>query len=85
MYSSEFDEDWPKYFEPLAPVIKERIARKMRQVLAGLPGRHLRHGTDFFVEEIGQYRICYKSDEKRKTGKFCFVGDHKAYEKWLGL
>jgi mRNA-degrading endonuclease RelE of RelBE toxin-antitoxin system len=85
MYKPEFDEQWKGHFERLAPAVKERVVRKIKQVLEGLPGRHLRHGPDFFVEEVGQFRICYTSDEKRKVRRFFFVGDHKEYEKWLGF
>lgn len=85
MYKPEFDVQWKGQFECLAPAIKERVAKKLKQILNGLPGRHLKHGSNFFVEEIGQYRICYISDEKKKIRCFCFVGDHKEYEKWVGL
>ena len=85
MYSAEFDEKWVGHFEAISPAIKERIAKKLRQILDGLLGRHLGRGSPFFVEEIGQYGICYASDEKRKARRFYFVGDHKEYERWLGL
>jgi len=39
------------------------------------------HGVDYFVEKVGQYRICHKSFENRKVRRFYFVGDHKQYEK----
>jgi hypothetical protein len=37
------------------------------------------------VEEVGQYRICYKSFEDRKVRRFYFVGDHKEYERWARM
>jgi hypothetical protein len=37
------------------------------------------------VEEVGQYRICYKSFEARKVRRFYFVGDHKEYERWARM
>ena len=43
----------------------------------------LRFGVDFFVEEVGQYRICYKSFEDKILRRCYFVGDHKEYEKWV--
>lgn len=85
MYASDFDARWKTYFERLSPAIKERVAKKIKRILEGLPGRHLKHDADFFVEELGQYRICYSSDEKNKVRCFYFVGDHKQYEKWLGI
>jgi hypothetical protein len=83
MYSSEFDPKWKERFSRLPDDLKERVIKKMRQILNGLPGRHLRFGVDFFVEEVGQYRICYKSFEDRKARRFYFIGDHKEYEKWI--
>ncbi len=83
MYSSDFDPKWKDRFARLPEDIKERVVKKMKQILNGLPGRHLRFGLDFFVEEVGQYRICYKSFEDRKIRRFYFVGDHKEYEKWV--
>lgn len=82
-YSLEFDPIWRRYFEPLPEDLKERIAKKIKRILEGLPGRHLRYGVDFFVEDVGQYRICYKSFEDKKIRRFYFVGDHKEYEQWI--
>ena len=85
MYSSEFDPKWKERFARLPEDLKGRVVKKMKQILGGLPGRHLRFGVDFFVEEVGQYRICYKSYEDRKVRRFYFVGDHKEYEKWVRI
>lgn len=82
MYSAEFHEDWKSRFEKLDNSVKIRIVKKIKQILDGLPGRHLEHGAEYFVEEVGQYRICYKSFDGAKVRKFYFVGDHKEYEKW---
>ncbi|MEW5996241.1 MAG: hypothetical protein AB1657_01455 [Candidatus Micrarchaeota archaeon] len=83
MYALEFDEGWEEYFGKLPSEIKVRILKKIEQIKQGLPGRHLHHGVPIFVEEVGQYRICYSQDEKRKTRKIYFAGDHKDYEKWI--
>jgi mRNA-degrading endonuclease RelE of RelBE toxin-antitoxin system len=85
MYSIKFDRKWKEYFQELPDDIKERVAKKIKRIMEGLPGRHLRFGVDFFVEEVGQYRICYKSDEVKKIRTFYFVGTHKDYEKWIGI
>ena len=82
MYSPEFDSSWKLCFESLDRGVQLRIVKKIKQILDGLPGRHLEHGADYFVEEVGQYRICYKSFEDRKARRFYFVGIHKEYEKW---
>ena len=47
--------------------------------------RHLKQGLQYYVAEIGQHRLCYKIDRERKAKILCFVGDHKEYEKWLGI
>ena len=85
MYQITFAKEWDKYFEKLAPDTHKRIWKKIKQIKEGLPGRHLKFGLDLFVEEVGQYRICYKSNEKDKIRTLFFVGTHKQYEKWIGL
>ncbi len=85
MYKTCYDSKWDQYFERLSPETQKRIWKKIQQIKQGLPGRHLHSGVDFFVEEVGQYRICYKSFEKEKLRRFYFVGNHKEYEKWIGI
>lgn len=85
MYSIEFDENWNEYFNRLSSEVQRRIWKKIAQIETGLPGRHLHFGADFFIEEVGQYRIAYKSFEDKKVRRFYFVGDHKEYERWIGL
>jgi hypothetical protein len=84
-FAPEFHDSWAECFERLPENIKPRVAKKIRRILEGLPGRHLRFGVDFFVEEVGQYRICYKSFNERNVRRFYFVGNHKEYEKWVGI
>ena len=84
-FEPEFHDGWEKYFDNLPEDIKPRVAKKISRILEGLPGRHLRFGVDFFVEEVGQYRICYKSFNDRKIRRFYFAGNHKEYEKWVGM
>lgn len=81
MYSAEFDQDWPIYFQPLDKSIKERIAKKIGKILKYPNKRHLKKSL-FFVDEVGQYRIVYRIFEENKRARFYFVGDHKEYEKW---
>ena len=61
--------------------LRERIARRTRRTEDETPGRHLRRGLQFLVEEIGQYRIVYKSHQNSKV--IYFIGPHKEYEKWF--
>lgn len=49
------------------------------------PRRHLKFGRVENVEEFGQYRIAYVTDEEEKVKVVYFVGTHKEYERWLGL
>lgn len=84
MYTEDFDPDWKKYFGKLDNSVKLKITKKMKQILAGLPGRHLERRLPFFVEEVDQYRICYESNETTMVRCFYFVGDHKEYLKWIG-
>jgi len=78
-----YDEKWDLYFQDLSPDIQARPLKKLDRIREGLPGRHLRHGLPFFVEEVGQYRICYTQDEASRTRKIYFAGDHKQYGRWL--
>ena len=82
VYVPLFEPGWKWRFEKLDNSVKLRIAKKVKQIINGLPGRHLERGLPYIVEEVDQYRICYRSDEEGKTRRFYFVGDHKKYEKW---
>lgn len=82
MFSIEFDPRWEEYYSSLPPDIKPRVWKKILQIQAGLPGRHLQHGIPIFVEEVGQYRICYMEDKNNKIRKIYYVGKHKEYDKW---
>lgn len=83
MYSPQFDVGWKRRFDSLDNSIKMHVAKKVKQILGGLPGRHLQSGVDYFVEEVGQFRIAYKSFEERMVRRFYFVGTHKEYMKWI--
>jgi mRNA-degrading endonuclease RelE of RelBE toxin-antitoxin system len=82
MYKAEFDEEWPGHFQRLDNEMKERTAKKIRKILACPQKRHLKNGANFFVSQIGQYRIVYRIFEVDNKVRFYFVGDHKEYEKW---
>lgn len=84
-YGIEFHEDWYGYFSRLDKAVKKRVVKKILQLQGDIPARHLKQGSLFYVSEIGQYRLCYTIDEKKKLKVVYFVGDHKEYEKWLGL
>ena len=74
-------EDAAKQLEKLDKSIREQLIKRFARMRGEPPGRHLKHGLDFFVENAGQYRIVYRIEENEK--KVYFVGDHKNYEKWF--
>ncbi|MFH1285142.1 MAG: type II toxin-antitoxin system RelE/ParE family toxin [Candidatus Micrarchaeota archaeon] len=84
-YSLEFAHGWQEYFEKLDNSMRARVWKKIQQLKTLPHSRHLKQGLDFYVAETGQYRIAYKIDEERKIKTIHFVGDHKEYERWLGL
>ncbi len=84
-YSLEFDEGWDCYFKRLDKSMKVRVWKKIQQLKGSVPSRHLKKGLDFHVSEIGQYRLCYKIDDNKMAKTIYFVGNHKDYEKWLGI
>lgn len=82
-YEIKYREGWDEYFEKLDATVQARIYKKIQQLKTGIASRHLQHGLPYFVEEVGGYRIAYKTDEATKTRQVCFSGSHKDYEKWF--
>ena len=82
MYTPEFDEDWPKYFQKLDNSVKTRVAKKIKKILVHPQKKHMKKGARFFDDAVGQYRITYRVFEENKAVRFYFVGTHKEYEKW---
>lgn len=63
--------------------IRNWLEKKLLQLeREDLQSRHLRRGSPYFVEEVGQFRIVFKVREDLKQKRIVFVGDHKAYEQW---
>lgn len=83
MYQADFESEWEERYDALDKSVQPKIWKKVLKILDGLPGRHLQYGSPYFVEEAGQYRICYKSDEEAKIRRFYFVGTHKDYLEWI--
>jgi len=81
MYTRDYDEKWPEYFEKFDRALKERIAKKIKKILESPQKRHM-HKISFFVVEMGQYRLAYRIFEENRKVRFYFVGTHKEYEKW---
>ncbi len=86
MYELEYDQDWNEYFEKVPIEIKKRFLKRKEKysTFPVLGFRHEKLGVRFFVDEIGQYRVCFVSDEASKKRIFYFIGDHKEYEKFVG-
>ena len=87
MYTLDYDPDWDGYFQDVSDEIKKRFLKR-REKYRNFPTtgfRHSKHGLPYFVDEIGQYRICFISDEERDIRTFCFIGKHKEYEKFIGV
>ena len=85
MYKIIFGEGWNNYFSKLDKSVQVKIIKKIEKMRSKPSGRHHKYGFGTNVEEIGQYRIVYVTDEKEKIRIIYFVGTHKDYEKWLGL
>jgi len=84
-YEILFDPKWDGCFSRLDRSMKKRVMKKILQLEGEVPSRHLKQGLQYYVAKMGQYRLCYKIDKEKKTKILCFVGDHKEYEKWLGI
>lgn len=82
MFSLEFDSDFMEYFKKAPPDIRKRLSKYEQFPTSSF--RHEKYGVTYFVDEIGQYRVCFVSDENKKLRIFYFIGDHKEYEKFLG-
>jgi len=64
--------------------VREAVCKRLHRLeLDDFEPRHLKHGVPFFVEEVGQYRICFKIRYELGEKRVYFIGDHDAYGKWL--
>ena len=81
-YQIIFDESVNKQLNKVDKSTKMKIFKKINKLEKEILSRHLKQGLPFFVEEVGQYRICFEIDEKERTKKIFFIGNHKQYEKW---
>ncbi|MFA5246364.1 MAG: hypothetical protein WC408_00550 [Candidatus Micrarchaeia archaeon] len=79
-YKVTVNEAVEKKLQKMDNAISERLIRLIARMRSTEPGRHLKHGLDFFVEEEGQYRIVFRFTNQEK--RIHFAGDHKEYEKW---
>ena len=84
-YKIRFHPKWDGHYSKLDKSLRQRVMKKIMQLQGELPARHLGQGLPFYVCEIGQYRLCYETDEGKKVRTMFFVGTHKEYEKWTGI
>ncbi len=70
MYVSAFDEKWHDYFNNSHKDIKERIAKKIKKILAYPQKKHMSGKAKYFVDEVGQHRIVYRVFEENKEVRF---------------
>jgi hypothetical protein len=87
MYSLKFDVDWPSYFDKVPGEVQKRFRKRLGKYesFPTASFRHSRHGVGYFIDEMGQYRVCFVSEENEKIRTFYFIGDHKEYEKFIGI
>ncbi|PIU21262.1 MAG: hypothetical protein COT15_03245 [Candidatus Diapherotrites archaeon CG08_land_8_20_14_0_20_34_12] len=83
-YSIEYISDWNINFIKFDKSVQEKILKKIAQLKLEISARHLYY-INCYVVEAGQYRIVFKTDERVLIRKIVFVGNHKQYEKWLGI
>ena len=77
----KFREGWNKHFKKFDKTIQDKILKKIKQMKETLNARTMR-SSRYRIEEVGQYRIAFIQDEKTRTRKIHFIGNHKQYEKW---
>ena len=82
MFELRYADGWDRHFSKFDNSVKQRIWKKIRQIKTLTNPRHLKHGEPFFVEEAGQYRICFE-ETGPAARRIIFAGNHKQYEKWL--
>jgi mRNA-degrading endonuclease RelE of RelBE toxin-antitoxin system len=83
MFEIGFDQDWHKYLKKVPLEQHKRLFKKIQELKEDKTFRHLKLGSPYFVLEVGQYRICFIEETNQRT--LLFIGNHKEYEKWLGL
>ena len=77
----EFKPGWDVYFKKFDRTTQNLILKKLKQMKQPLKARGL-YSSRYQVEEVNQFRIVFIQDEKIKTKKIHFIGNHMQYEKW---
>jgi len=82
MYTLKLNPNWGENFKKFDHATQQKIMKKIEKQQEETKTRHLKHGLEFYVIEIGQWRAALKINEKEKTKTVCFIGNHKQYERW---
>ncbi|MBN1941619.1 MAG: hypothetical protein JW772_05570 [Candidatus Diapherotrites archaeon] len=82
MYKLDFKPGWDIYFSKMDKKTQGQIWKKIQKQKTETKSRHMRFGLEFYVLEIGQYRVALKLKEKEKLKTVWFAGNHKQYERW---
>ncbi|MFA6328457.1 MAG: hypothetical protein WCY41_03355 [Candidatus Micrarchaeia archaeon] len=87
MWKLEFAKEWNYWYEKLDNSVIEIVGKRLARIEENdREYGHLGKGLPFFKDEFhDQFRICFHEDRKSKTRTLHFVGDHKQYERWLGM
>jgi len=83
MFEIGYDKDWTSFWKKIPREQHERILKKILELKEDKQFRHLKLGSPYFVLEVGQYRICFIEEDTKRI--LMFVGNHKDYEKWIGM
>jgi len=77
------EEEAARQLSRLDKTARDKIAKKLAWLeREDAESRHLRRGLPVFVEEVGGYRIVFKTRADLKQKRVVFVGNHKEYERW---
>jgi hypothetical protein len=67
--------------EGMDGAVSDKFDKHFDKLLKMPPGRHLKSGLPYCVDEVGQGRIIYRIEEDTIYIIRCFT-THKEYEKW---
>jgi mRNA-degrading endonuclease RelE of RelBE toxin-antitoxin system len=78
-----FDEEAYRDLKKMDHNERAMFYKHVKKLMEIGPRRHLRHGLDAFVEDVGDGRMPFYWDDDDETLRIlrCFT-DHKMYEKW---
>lgn len=85
-YTLKFSPEARKQFDKLDKSIKTLCDKKLQQLKEkDKKRRHLKFGENYYVDEVGQYKIIYEIEEEKIIILILFIGKHKQYETYLKI